>query len=656
MTRTFEGSPPFPQAAVTALADQQLRVNLGRATTTIRNKRDRVVGELDTWEDLRLAGEAIKSSALGRLDELLATLEERVTAAGGVVHWARDADEANRIVVGLVQATGTDGVVKVKSMTTGETGLNVALEQAGIAAYETDLAELIVQLGDDLPSHIVVPAIHRSRSQIRQTFVEQMGAWGKPAPEDLTEEPVALAAAARQHLRERFLRAEVGISGANFLVADTGSVVIVESEGNGRMCLTLPRTLITVAGVDKVVGSWEDLDVLLQTLPRSATGERMNPYTSIWTGVTPGDGPEAFHLVLVDDGRTQALADPVGRQALRCIRCAACLNVCPVYERVGGHAYGSVYPGPIGAVLTPQLDHVAGDSVSASLPYASTLCGACFDACPVRIDIPRLLVHLRAEVVDSTRGALPRTQQQSAMAAAAWVLARPGRLVAAARAGAGAGRLLESRPVRRVAAALGIRSWRLRLPGWAAGWSDSRTVPLPTEPPFADWWRRTHGRHPGPAAAAGAGDTGDTRPAPQADTAGGSRAGTDPAGKGRTPPAPQTGGTRPAAQAGAPGGPGRLAGWTRRRRPTTPPAAGLRSERQPATTGPAREAILDRVRTALGRDRATITIPRDYRRPPGPRPADPVELFVQRVDDYTATVHRVAEPELAATVARLLAA
>lgn len=252
-----------------------------------------------------------------------------------MVHWAADAAEANRIVTALVQATGEDEVVKVKSMATQEIGLNEALADAGIRAYETDLAELIVQLGDDRPSHILVPAIHRGRSEIREIFRREMGEWGRPAPENLTDDPRDLAEAARLHLREKFLRAKVAVSGANFAAADTGTVVVVESEGNGRMCLTLPETLITVMGIEKVLPTFADLDVFLQLLPRSSTGERMNPYTSLWTGVTEGDGPRNFHLVLLDNGRTATLADEVGRQALACIRCSACLNVCPVYERTG---------------------------------------------------------------------------------------------------------------------------------------------------------------------------------------------------------------------------------------------------------------------------------------------------------------------------------
>src|SRR5262245_51409658 len=400
----LRGDEPFPVAARAALADTQLRRNLGKATRTIRAKRAAVVAELPDWEELRAAGQAIKQHTLAHLDHYLEQLESRVREHGGTVHWARDANEANCIVTGLVRATGADEVVKVKSIVTDEIGLNEALAGAGITATETDLAELIVQLGHDKPSHILVPAIHRNRSEIREIFLREMA----DVEADLTDEPRRLAMAARAHLRRKFLTAKVAVSGANFAVAETGTVGVVESEGNGRMCLTLPQTLITVMGIEKLVPAWSDLEVFLQLLPRSSTGERMNPYTSTWTGVTPGDGPQEFHLVLLDNGRTAVLSDPVGRSALHCIRCSACLNVCPVYERTGGHAYGSVYPGPIGAVLTPQLTGAAS-----SLPYASSLCGACFDACPVRIDIPSLLVHLR------NRGDHP-TVEEIGMAAAAW--------------------------------------------------------------------------------------------------------------------------------------------------------------------------------------------------------------------------------------------
>ncbi|MFE4173399.1 lactate utilization protein B [Streptomyces sp. NPDC056909] len=470
MSGTYLGMPSFPRAAAEATQDDRLRANLARATGTIRAKRAQAVAELDDWAELRAAGAAIKDRTLRHLDHYLERLETAVTRAGGVVHWAPDAAEANRIVAELVKATGETEVVKVKSMATQETGLNEALAAEGITAYETDLAELIVQLGDDRPSHILVPAIHKNRAEIRDIFRETMGRWGRPAPEGLTDDPAELAEAARLHLREKFLTAKVAVSGGNFMVAETGTLVVVESEGNGRMCLTLPETLISVVGIEKVVPTWRDLEVFLQTLPRSSTAERMNPYTSMWTGTTDGDGPRAFHLVLLDNGRTDTLADTVGRQALRCIRCSACLNVCPVYERAGGHAYGSPYPGPIGAILTPQL-RGTGTELDASLPYASSLCGACYEVCPVAIDIPEVLVHLRERVAD--QGGAGHRLEKAAIRAAGWVLDRPAVLAAAERA-ASRTRRLHPR----------------RLPGPGAGaWSGSRDLPRMPAEPFRDWWR-----------------------------------------------------------------------------------------------------------------------------------------------------------------------
>ncbi len=488
MTATFVGMPAFPGAARTALADTQLRQNLAHATGTIRTKRARVVGEVEEWEELRLAGAAIKDNTLHHLDEHLLRLEESLTELGATVHWARDAEEACRIVAEVARGHGVDEVVKVKSMATQEIGLNEHLAEEGILAWETDLAELIVQLGDDLPSHILVPAIHRNRAEIREIFRREMGKVGRPAPEDLTDVPAELAGAARLHLREKFLRAKVGVSGANFAVADTGTLVVVESEGNGRMCLTLPEVLVSVVGVEKVVPTWGDLDVFLQLLPRSSTGERMNPYTSTWAGISPGDGPQEVHVVLLDNGRTKALADTVGRQALRCIRCSACLNVCPVYERTGGHAYGSVYPGPIGAILNPLLKGVGHDDQVDSLPYASSLCGACFEVCPVRIDIPEVLVHLRSQVVDTHRGHKPPKPEAVAMRTAAWTLGDARRLGLAERASGLVGRL-----TRRGRALPGGRRALGRLPWPGSLWSDARDLPQPPTESFRAWWKRTSG-------------------------------------------------------------------------------------------------------------------------------------------------------------------
>ena len=475
MSGTFVGMPAFPAAAREALGNAQLRHNLAHATGTIRAKRQRLVDEVNEnsdWEQLRLAGAGVKESALRSLGDQLERLEAALVANGATVHWADDAAEANAIVAAIVRAHGADEVVKVKSMVTQEIGLNEALADEGIAAWETDLAELIVQLGDDLPSHILVPAIHRNRAEIREIFLARMAEAGRPAPADLTDEPAELAAAAREHLREKFLRAKVGVSGANFAVAETGTLVVVESEGNGRMCLTLPEVLVSVVGIEKVVSTWADLDPLLRLLPRSSTGERMNPYTSTWSGVSPGDGPQEVHVVLLDNGRTRALADEVGRQALRCIRCSACLNVCPVYERTGGHAYGSVYPGPIGAILNPLLRGVGTDEQVDSLPYASSLCGACFEVCPVRIDIPSVLVDLRAQVVDAGRGGLPKAEAV-AFKGAAVALSDARRLALGERL-----------------TGLGLRVARRF---GAAKWTAARDLPAAPRESFRSWWRRTDG-------------------------------------------------------------------------------------------------------------------------------------------------------------------
>jgi L-lactate dehydrogenase complex protein LldF len=387
-------APPFPKAVLPVLRNPQLRKNVAHAIDVIQAKRAKLVAEKSDWQDLRTAASELRMHALENLGAYLEEFEVRCTAAGGTVHWAADAEEARRIILGLLRQENASEVIKIKTMTSGEIQLNPFLEANGVNAFETDLAEIILQLGELEPSHIVVPALHVNRSQVREIFARRMG---RP---ELSDDPKELTNAARTFLRQKFLSIPTAISGANFLIAETGAVGVVESEGNGRMCLTLPKTMITLAGIEKVLPRFQDLEVTLQLLGRSATGERMNPYTSIWTGVKPGDGPQKFHVVLLDNGRSSILARKTERQTLKCIRCAACMNTCPVYRQTGGHAYGSVYPGPIGAILTPQLMQMKH---AQTLPYASSLCGACYEVCPVKINIPQVLLELRSQVVNQER-------------------------------------------------------------------------------------------------------------------------------------------------------------------------------------------------------------------------------------------------------------
>ncbi len=455
----------FPDAAARALANMQMRHNLRNATHTIRSKRGTAVAEEPEWEQLRSAAAAIKDNVLANLDTHLQTLEHSVTVSGGHVHWARDAQEACGIVTRLVQGAGAREAIKMKSLTSDEIGLNAALERAGIKAWETDLAEMIIQLAGDRPSHILVPAIHLARAEIRDLFAKS---FDRP---DLSDDPNELTNVAREILRERFMRVPVGISGANFAIAETGTIVLVESEGNGRMCTTLPQTLISIMGIEKVLPRLSDLATLLRLLPRSSTGERMAPYTTLFTGVKAGDGPQEFHLVLLDAGRTNVLADPEARQTLRCIRCSACMNICPVYERAGGHAYNSVYPGPIGAILSPQL---SGLTEHLSLPWASSLCGACADVCPVKIEIPKILVHLRSRIAHETNA--ESTAEKLAMRALAATFASRRRYETAQHALALGRAPLHSS---RLAAAL---------PGPLAHWTHARELPEFPKQTFRQWW------------------------------------------------------------------------------------------------------------------------------------------------------------------------
>jgi L-lactate dehydrogenase complex protein LldF len=463
-------APPFAEAALPVLRNPQLRKNVAHAIDVIQAKRARLVEEKTDWQELRSAASRIKDEALQNLGAYLEEFEQRCTAAGGKVHWAADAAEARRIILEILREEKAEEVIKIKSMTTAEIALNPFLEKAGVQVYETDLAEIILQLGEDEPSHIVVPALHVNRSQVREIFARTMGL------PDLSDDPKELTAAARNYLRQKFLTVPAAIGGANFLIAETGGVAIVESEGNGRMCLTLPRTLISVAGIEKVLPRFQDLEVMLQVLARSATGERMSPYTSLWTGVTPGDGPQKFHVVLLDNGRSRILARKTERQTLRCIRCSACMNACPVYRQTGGHAYGSVYPGPIGAILTPQLMEMKH---AQSLPFASSLCGACLEVCPVKINIPEILIDLRAQVTDQERKSAKKFADPMywGMRVASLVFSRVWLFHLAQWKARIVLRLFTRRD-----------GWIHSLPGVGAKWTETRDLRGMPKQTFHEWW------------------------------------------------------------------------------------------------------------------------------------------------------------------------
>ncbi len=383
-------SETFDQNAREALGDDFLRGALRNATGLLGERRRAAIAAVPGWEDLRRRAQAIKDEALRNLDHYLVEFAQNAERRGATVHWAPDADAARRIVAEIAQASSAKTIVKSKSMTTEEIHLNDALEAAGFEVVETDLGEWIIQLADEPPSHIIAPAIHKTRRQIAEVLRDESGmAW--------TEDPARMTEHARQWLRQRFAAADLGVSGVNFAVAETGSILIVENEGNIRFTTSLPRVHVAVMGIEKVIPRLGDLEVFLRLLPRSGTGQHLTTYQSLITGTAgaAAEGPEELHIVLLDAGRSRMLGHPTTRQSLACIRCGACLNACPVYQQVGGHAYGSVYPGPIGAVITPQL---AGIEKAAQLPFASSLCGACREVCPVAIDIPALLLHLRGEI------------------------------------------------------------------------------------------------------------------------------------------------------------------------------------------------------------------------------------------------------------------
>jgi len=404
-------SETFDKNAKAALADSQLRGALRNATSLFGQRRRAAASGLTNWEDLRSTARAIKDDVLLHLDEYLEKFVSNAESRGAQFHWARDASEANSIICKLATDRNARTIVKSKSMTTEETHLNVALEATGIQVIETDLGEYIIQLAQETPSHIIVPAIHKTKRQIAELFTQELG---MPPTDDVDK----LTSTARERLRNRFAAADIGISGVNFGIAETGTILILENEGNIRLTTSLPRIHIAVMGIEKILPRFADLDIFLKLLPRSGTGQRLTTYQSFITGTKTNkeaEGPEELHIVMLDNGRSRMLAHPVTRQSLACIRCGACLNACPVYQQIGGHAYGSVYPGPIGAVITPQL---MGLTKTQQLPYASSLCGACREVCPVKIDIPRLLLHLRSEITEKASpevaAAKPRTGERLA--------------------------------------------------------------------------------------------------------------------------------------------------------------------------------------------------------------------------------------------------
>jgi L-lactate dehydrogenase complex protein LldF len=381
----------FETDVVRALADPQLRQNFAFAMGSFILKRKAVFSDAAETERLRTLGNAIKQRALSRLPELLEQLEASCSRNGIRVHWAETPAVANRIVLEIIESQAATRVVKGKSMVSEEMHLNAFLATHGIEAVETDLGEFIIQLNGETPSHIIVPAIHKNKAQIAKIFHDKLP--GAPYTEDVVE----LTAIARRTLRRRFQEATVGVSGVNFAVAETGTLCLVENEGNGRMCTTLPPVHIAVMGLEKVVEKLEDLPPLLRLLTGSATGQLVTTYVNLITRPRregEKDGPQEVHLVILDNGRSRIYADPELRQTLQCVRCGTCLNHCPVYTRIGGHAYGFVYPGPIGKILNPQVEglHKAG-----TLASASSLCGACEEVCPVKIPIPALLRRLRNE-------------------------------------------------------------------------------------------------------------------------------------------------------------------------------------------------------------------------------------------------------------------
>jgi L-lactate dehydrogenase complex protein LldF len=473
---------PFEQRTADALGDVRLRTTLRTVTTAILGYRRAGLGRLqdaDAWRD---HARRLRAHTLARLDTYLDQFVENVEARGGHAYYAATADDAVRYVRDLALARGVSLVVKGKSMVTEEIDLNEHLEAAGVRVVETDLGEYIVQLAHDRPSHIVMPIMHMNRQQVADLFREKIGA----SDADLADIP-AMTQLARRVLREEFINADMGISGVNFAVAETGSITTCTNEGNGRLSTTMPRIHVAMMGIERIVPTVHDLAVMLQVLARSATGQNLTVYTNVVNHARPatgpraeGDGPDEFHVVMVDNGRSRVLGSELA-EVLYCIRCGACLNTCPVFHQIGGHAYGGVYSGPIGAVLTPALD---GLDRYHELPHASSLCGACKDVCPVRIDIPRMLLALRADGVEAGKSPW---WIAAGMRTLGWVGVRP-------RLFEWAGNLAA-----RGTSGRAENGWIRRLPGHLAAWTDTRDFPAIQRKSFQERWRR--GERPGARAA-----------------------------------------------------------------------------------------------------------------------------------------------------------
>ena len=463
----------FRQGAGAALSDPKIQANLEGLYNGFHQARIDASDQTPDWEALQDKGRAIKAHTLDNLAYYLEMVERNVIASGGHIYFAKDAEAASNYVVNLAKERGIELVIKGKSMVSEEMALNHRLEEEGIEPVETDLGEYIVQLAEETPFHIIAPAIHKSRVEVSELFAEKLNVPMYDNIEDLTRE-------ARDQLRQKFVDAGMGITGANFIVAETGTVTLVTNEGNGRMCTSMPKIHVAITGMEKVVPSIEDLGLFLRLLIRSATGQRISSYVTTGTGPRGEDvvdGPEEFHLVIVDNGRSKMLADPNLREALYCLRCGACLNACPVYRKVGGHAYGWVYPGPIGAIVSPMLTNL---SEAKDLPYASTLCGACKEACPVKINIPRMLLYLRKEL---TQGETYPEHKSVSMAESTAVKGWRASVSSSfmMRLSNLGGRLLQL-PF--------VRGGRIdRLPSPLSGWTKHRKFPAIASKPFRTRWK-----------------------------------------------------------------------------------------------------------------------------------------------------------------------